>query len=74
MEGSSRINSIFDKVSKIENPSNCFDWESPKSWYKFDTKNIIHIGELQEVNPLTSAIYSTKYYAATRTELLCFSV
>jgi hypothetical protein len=74
MDGPSRLHSVFDKYDKLENPSSSFTWELPPSTLTFSKSDLICTGSLQEIEAVTSAIHSTKYYAATSTHLLRFLV
>ena len=66
--------SVFDKYHKMENPSGCFSWKTIGSSFKFKKEDIVHSDALQEIDPVTSTIYSTKLYAVTPNELIRFPV
>jgi len=74
MESPIRINSVFDKFHKLENPSGWFTWQPPPSGYKIIKDNIICSGELQEIDTITEAIHTTKFYAVTIREFIRFPV
>jgi hypothetical protein len=66
--------SVFDMGNKLKHPSARFDWKYPSENYQVNRKEVLCEGELQELNPRTSSIGPTKFYAATTHELLRFSV
>ena len=74
MDVPSRIASVFDKFNKFENPSAWFTWQAPPPSYKLAKSELICTGELQEIDATTSAIRTTRYYAATSGEILRFNV
>ncbi len=74
MDSPSRLRSVFDNFDKLEHPTGSFDWEAPSPAFRFSKSDFVCAGELQEIDPITSAIHSTKHYAATCTHLLRYSV
>ena len=68
--------SVFDKYNKLECPSAQFSWqraEVGRTW-TMGGSEVVYKGELQELEALTSAVHSHKYYVATSRELLEFAV
>lgn len=66
--------SVFDRFHKLKSPSAKFAWKYTPAGYKVNPQSVVCEGELEELDPITSATRSTKYYAATTRDLFCFGV
>jgi len=68
------VRSVFDIYNKLEHPSGGFAWMHPPHTFKLNKADIVCSGELQELESSTSGFHSSRFYAATITELIRFAV
>lgn len=66
--------SVFDQYHKLENISADFGWEPPSQSFEYIPEEKVCEGLLREVDPYTSQMRTSKYYAATVNELIELSV
>ena len=74
MEPTTRFSSIFDKNSKLENPSAFFGWDYNVSSYKFSELDLIGTEELEEVDSAAGTVHPIMFYAITPKLILRFTV
>lgn len=74
MESKIRWPSVFDTFDKLENPSGSFTWVPTPNAFKLNRKEIVCEGVLQELETSSSALYSPKYFIATKKYIYRFNV